>query len=201
MALQSTSILANGVLTFICKDKDDDSNGFTRDIDIARVFGNAGPLALAAIVFAAKTALRNSTGGREVYEAEEAVDARIAAWTASEPQWGAERGASEGTSAPFTAGHILAKAVARIYASMFATAADAAAKLSEQLESALSANGHPAFAELDDENARKARNAFVKQCREKDKRVDAAIAAIQAEQAQARAAKAAGAATEGPGLF
>ena len=186
MALKSTSTLNEAILTFDCKDAES-GEGFNRVVDLAKLFGSVGALTLAAIAFAAKTALRNATGGREVDEVEEAVDARIKAW--NDGEWGAERSAS-GEAAPFTAGNILAKAVQRVYASKFTTAVLAAAALSDMLSAQLAALPEPAvWDDLTEENQRKARNAFTKAARTKDSAVDSAIAAIQAEQAASRAAK------------
>lgn len=201
MALKSESKISNSILSFTCVDKDDETATFTKEVDLS-IFGYTGNGGLidAAIAFGVRTALRNSTGGREIDEAEAAVDARIDAWTKGE--WGAERG-GEGSGAPFTPGHVLAKAVARVHGDKVGDAAAAAAKLSEMLEASLAANGHPVFAELDEENQRKARNAFVKNARSKDAKVDAAVAAITAEMAAKRAAKASekAGANEGGSLF
>jgi len=189
MALKSTHKLDGAVLSFSCKD--DEGNGeFSRSVDLGKLFGVSAGLALVAIAFAARTALRNATGGQTLDDAESNVDARIAAWENGE--WGAERASGEG--APITAGNVLAKAVARVYAAKFADAAAAAAALSAMVEQTLSAAGHPAFADLDEENQKKARNEFIKAAKAKDAKIAAAVAAITAEQAAARAAKTAKAA-------
>lgn len=184
--LKSESKLDGSILTFTCTDSEDAELTFSKAVDLAALFGVSTGLALTALSFAARTALRNATGGREIDEAEAAVDARIEAWTKGD--WGAERG-GDGSGAPFTAGHILAKAAARVYASMFSDAKAAAAALSEKLEKALSAQGHPAWADLDEENQRKARNAFVQKARKGDSKIDLAVAEITAEMATERAAK------------
>lgn len=201
MALKSESKVLDSILTFTCVDKDDEALTFSKDVDLSLFgYGKHGALADLAIAFAVRTALRNSTGGREIDEAEAAVDARIDAWTKGE--WGAERG-GDASGAPFTPGHILAKAVAAVYASKFATPADAALQLSTMLEQSLQAAGHPSFAELDEENQRKARNTFVKNARAKDAKLDAAVAQITAQMAANRAAKVAEKAgkDEGGSLF
>lgn len=194
MALKTISTLKGSTLSFTCTEAES-NEGFTREVDLTHLFGvdassggaadggRKALLTLSAIVFAAKTALRNATGGREIDEAEEAVDARIAAW--NDGEWGAERSAS-GESAPFTAGNILSKAVQRVYAAKFAAAADAAAALSAMLVAQLDGKS---WDDLGEENQRKARNTFTKAARSKDGAVDSAIAAIQAEQAAQRAAK------------
>lgn len=201
MALKSDTKINGKILSFTCVDKDDETSTFTKEVDLS-IFGFTGNGGLidAALAFGVRTALRNSTGGREIDEAEAAVDARIEAWTKGE--WGAERG-GDGSGAPFTPGHVLAKAVARVYASRFASSADAALELSTMLEASLQAAGHPAFGEMDEENQRKARNAFVKNARAKDAKVEAAVAAITAEMAAKRAQKAGEKAgsTEGGSLF
>lgn len=182
--LKSSHKVEGSTMTFTCVDKDDAELQFSVDVDMA-IFGfGAGALANSAIAFAVRTALRNSTGGCDIEEAEEAVNARLAAWTAGE--WGVERG-GDGSGDPFTPGHILSKAVLRVYGDKFPDGAAVAKALSEKLAAALSANGHPAWAELDDENKSKARNAFVKNAR-KDAAVDLQVTAIAAEQAAKRLA-------------
>lgn len=198
MALKSTSQITNNVLTFTCTDTES-GDAFTKTVDLS-IFGSGfSPLALSAISMAVKTAIRNATGGKDLAEAEEAVDARLAAWAAGE--WGAERGGSTSESLPIAASNVLAKAVARVYAEKFASDAKAAAEaLSAMLEKSLADAGHPDFDSLDEESQRKARNAFTKMIREKDRAVDGAIAVIQAEQAAKRAEKKAGV-TAPAGLF
>jgi hypothetical protein len=188
MGLKSTFDLTDSVLSYTCADADDAASTFTRSVDLGKL--SAGVIS-SAIAFAIRTALRNSTGGRDIEEAEGAVDARLTAWANGE--WGAERGGASGEAAPFSPGNILAKAVARVYASKFADAGAAAAALSEMLEKQLAAASKPAFSDLDEEAQRKVRNLFSKAAREKDALVDAAVATITAEQAAARAAKKAGA--------
>jgi len=195
MALKSQSTIDNNILTFVCTDSET-QDAFTKTLDLS-IFGTGfSALTTAAIIMAAKTALRNATGGKDLIEAEEAVDSRLAAWAAG--NWGADRAGSTSESLPIPASNILAKAVARVYAAKFANDAKKAAEaLSEMLESSLQAMGHPEFDSLDEESQRKARNAFTKQIREKDKGVDAAIAVIQAEQAAKRAEKKAGVESSG----
>lgn len=195
MALKSSSQISENVLTFECKDADSGAS-FTKSIDLSLFGSGFSPLAFSALCMAAKTALRNATGGKDLDEAEEAVDARIAAWNKGE--WGAERASGTSEALPIPASNVLAKAVARVYSEKFANDAKAAAEaLSAMLDKQLQAAGHPAFDDLDEENQRKARNGFTKKVREQDAAVDAAIATIQAEQAAARAQKKAGAQSSG----
>jgi hypothetical protein len=57
------------------------------------------------------------------------------------------------------------------------------------LDASLASNGHPAFADLDENQQREARNAFVKHIRANDGGIDTAVTVITAEQAAARAQK------------
>ena len=203
--LATSRKIADGVLTIVVtamdyvygpdgkleKSTPVDGQSFERSVDLTELLGEGwgtlSEIGQSAAELGLGTALRNSTAGSTLSEAQERMDAILESW--QEGQWTARRASGIGAGAAFPASSDWVAALAQVYPQHFADKPAAAQWLNSQIDSA----AWTAFTDDEKAAARKA----VREKLKGDVAVKTACEAIAA----ARKAKKATAPVENKPLF